>query len=169
MIKISVDMLFIWGDGFSIYSSLLEISFNLQLCPLSIFLSTSTFTNHITKDTWCNLFLLSDCFSAVRTVVKILNYGTAAMCASPSPPFLFHIDLITLFIKNGAAVITDLKGNPFFDRKKRDKKKTQIMIHSFQVERVMTAHRTDSGLFFQTDCLRLNPSDKEKHHLVFCI
>ena len=61
------------------------------------------------------------------------------------------------------AILAHPEGKAFFDGKKRDEKKTQIMVHSFLADLWMTAVGAHLHAFCQSHGLGLNAPYKKEH------
>jgi hypothetical protein len=61
------------------------------------------------------------------------------------------------------AVLTDPEWRSLFYWKKRDKKKAQVLVHSFLADLWMAADRTHARLFRQGHCFGLNAPDEKEH------
>jgi hypothetical protein len=104
-----------------------------------------------------------DPFSAIGTIDKIGIHGTPAMRAYLCSIPITGCQWSAPVIKICRAIYAHPEGNAFFNGKKRDEKKTQIMVHSFLADLWMTAVGAYLCPFCQSDRFGLNAPYKKEH------
>ena len=101
--------------------------------------------------------------SAIGTVDEVGAHSASAVGAQSWSTLANGFRRNALVVIMSVAVLTDPEGSASFDWKKRDKKKAQVMVHSFLADLRMAAERAYPCLFCQGHCFGLNAPYKEEH------
>jgi hypothetical protein len=102
-------------------------------------------------------------FSAVRAKRETRLHLSSARGTPLLLCLALRIDAVVAVGENSFAMVTDPKRGASFHRKKREKKKTYIVINPPERNTKLPAERAVSCLPVYSDRLWLKSADKEKH------